>query len=75
METLDRIRVATLQYFIRPVTSFEQFQEQVAGLVETASDYKCHLVVFPEYFTTQLLMLGEYKRPIRQQVLLNGRSL
>ncbi len=68
MEPLDRIRVATLQYFIRPVESFERFQEQVEGLVETASDYRCHLVVFPEYFTTQLLMLGDYKGPIRDQV-------
>jgi predicted amidohydrolase/GNAT superfamily N-acetyltransferase len=68
MEPLDRIRVASLQYFIRPVDSFGRFQEQVAGLVETAADYKCHLVVFPEYFTTQLLMLGDYKRPIREQV-------
>ena len=58
----------SLQYFIRPVSSFEQFQEQVAGLVETAADYKCHLVVFPEYFTTQLLMLQDYRGPIHEQV-------
>ena len=68
MEKFDRIRVATLQYFIRPVESFERFQEQVEGLVQTAADYKCHLVVFPEYFTTQLLMLGNYKGPIQEQV-------
>ena len=68
MEKLDRIRVATLQYFIRPVETFEQFQEQVASLVETAADYKCHLVVFPEYFTTQLLMLQDYRGLIRDQV-------
>src|SRR3954453_2877987 len=68
METLDRIRVASLQYFIRPVSSFEQFQEQVAALVETAADYKCHLIVFPEYFTIQLLTLGDVKRPIKTQV-------
>jgi predicted amidohydrolase len=65
---LDRIRVATLQYFIRPVTTFEQFAEQVSGLVETAADYKCHLIVFPEYFTVQLLTLGNTKRPIKEQV-------
>ncbi len=68
MEKLDRIRVASLQYYIRPVESFEQFQDQVEGLVETAADYKCHMVVFPEYFTTQLLMLGNYKRSISEQV-------
>lgn len=68
MEKLDRIRVATLQYFIRPVSTYEQFIDQVAGLVETAADYKCHLLVFPEYFTVQLLTLGEIKKPIKEQV-------
>lgn len=65
---MDRIRVASLQYFIRPVQTFEQFRDQVEGLVETALDYKCHLVVFPEYFTVQLLTLGDLKRPINQQI-------
>lgn len=68
MEKLDRIRVATLQYFIRPVATYEEFFAQVAGLVETAMDYKCHLLVFPEYFTVQLLTLGDLKRPIKEQV-------
>lgn len=68
MNNLERIRVATLQYFIRPVQSFEQFYEQVAALVETAADYKCHLLVFPEYFTVQLLTLGNIKRPIQEQI-------
>ncbi len=65
---MERLRVASLQYFIRPVTSFEQFAEQVSALVETAADYKCHLVVFPEYFTVQLLTLGNIKKPIAEQV-------
>jgi predicted amidohydrolase len=65
---MERIRVASLQYFIRPVQTFEQFRDQVEGLVETAADYKCHLLVFPEYFTIQLLTLGNLKRPINEQV-------
>lgn len=65
---MDRIRVAALQYFIRPVQSFESFEAQVVGLVETAKDYRCHLVVFPEYFTTQLLTLGDVRRPIPVQM-------
>jgi predicted amidohydrolase len=65
---MDRIRVAALQYFIRPVQSFDQFRDQVEALVETAEDYKCHLMVFPEYFTIQLLTLGNVKRPIHEQV-------
>lgn len=65
---IDRIRVAALQYFIRPVTSWEQFRDQVLGLVETAADYKCHLIVFPEYFTLQLLTLAPTRRPIQDQL-------
>jgi len=65
---LERIRVASLQYFIRPVRSFDQFKEQVAALVGTAADYKCHLMVFPEYFTTQLLTLSNTGRPMPEQI-------
>ena len=65
---MERIRVAALQYFIRPVRSFADFREQVAGLVGIAADYKCQLVVFPEYFTVQLLTLGDIARPMDAQV-------
>jgi predicted amidohydrolase len=65
---LERIRVAALQYFIRPVQTFDQFRDQVEALVETARDYDCHLMVFPEYFTIQLLTLENVKRPIHEQV-------
>ena len=65
---MDRIRAAALQYFIRPVQSFDQFRDQVEALVETAEDYNCHLMVFPEYFTIQLLTLGNVKRPIHEQI-------
>src|SRR5690606_39137356 len=34
----------------------------------TAADYKCELVVFPEYFTVQLLTLGNVRRPISEQI-------
>lgn len=66
--TVDRIRVASLQYLIRPVGTFAQFEEQVSGLVDTARDYNCHLLVFPEYFTLQLLTLNDVRRPITEQV-------
>ena len=64
----DRIRVASLQYYIRPVRTFQDFRDQVISLVEAARDYKVKLLVFPEYFTIQLLTLGNVKRPIRDQV-------
>lgn len=62
------LRVSSLQYFIRPIRSYEEFQDQVVALVETAKDYKSRLLVFPEYFTTQLLTLGDVKRPIADQI-------
>lgn len=63
-----RIRVASLQYFIRPVASFEQFSEQVEALVDTAQDYGCRLLVFPEYFSCQLLTVTGTKLPIAEQI-------
>jgi predicted amidohydrolase len=65
---MERIRVASLQYYIRPVDSFEQFRDQVVSLVQTAADYRVQLIVFPEYFTCQLLTLGDLKRPITEQI-------
>lgn len=62
------VRVASLQYFIRPVASWGEFRDQVASLVETAADYKCQLVVFPEYFTVQLLTLEPVKRATVEQI-------
>jgi predicted amidohydrolase len=62
------VRVAALQYFVRPVTSFSQFSDQVEALAATARDYRCRLLVFPEYFTVQLLTLAGVKRPIDVQI-------
>ena len=42
---MDRIRVAALQYFIRPVQTFAQFRDQVEALVETAGDSVSQAVV------------------------------
>ena len=63
----ERLRVGALQYFIRPVESFNQFADQTASLVATAKDYGVQLLVFPEYFTVQLLTLGDLRRGIEEQ--------
>jgi predicted amidohydrolase len=65
---MSHFRVATLQYFLRPVATFDDFEDQVNALIETAADYHARLVVFPEYFSVQLLTLGDVKRPIADQV-------
>lgn len=35
---MDRIRVASLQYFIRPVADFAAFRAQVEGLVGSVAE-------------------------------------
>ncbi|CAE7200838.1 yhcX [Symbiodinium necroappetens] len=65
---LNRARIAALQYFVRPIRDFSEFRDQVAGLVHTAADYDCDLLVFPEYFTVQLLTLGDIRRPMDEQI-------
>lgn len=65
---MNRIRVATLQYFVRPIRDFSEFRDQVKSLVRTAADYECRLVVFPEFFTVQLLTLGDINRPMVDQI-------
>lgn len=65
---MERVRIASAQYYFRPIRKFNEFQEQVDSLVETAADYKCRLIVFPEYFSAQLLTLGDVKRPVAEQI-------
>ncbi len=66
--TPNRVRVATIQYYIRPVDSWDDFAKQASAIVATAADYKCRLAVFPEYFPIQLLTLDDITRPVHEQV-------
>lgn len=50
-----RIRIAAMQYLLRPINRFEDFATQVEFFVRSARDYRSHFVLFPEYFTMQLL--------------------
>ncbi|MCG6118765.1 MAG: carbon-nitrogen hydrolase family protein [Aquimonas sp.] len=53
----DRVRVATVQYQQRRISSFEEFATQVEYFVDIAADYRSDFVVFPELFTLQLLSI------------------
>jgi predicted amidohydrolase/ribosomal protein S18 acetylase RimI-like enzyme len=53
----ERVRVATVQYQQRRISSFEEFVECVEYFVDTCSDYGSDFVVFPEFFSLQLLSL------------------
>jgi predicted amidohydrolase/GNAT superfamily N-acetyltransferase len=57
----DTVRVATVQYQQRKVTSFEQFLEYVEYFVDVVADYRADFVVFPELFSLQLLSIEDQK--------------
>jgi predicted amidohydrolase/ribosomal protein S18 acetylase RimI-like enzyme len=50
-----RIRIAAMQYLLRPIQGFDQFATQVEFFVRSAREYDSHFVLFPEYFSMQLL--------------------
>jgi len=50
-----KMRVSCVQYQVRSVETFDDFAAQVEYFVETAADYRSDLVVFPEFFSVQLL--------------------
>jgi hypothetical protein len=52
-----QIRVAAVQYEMRPITSFEQFAQQCEFFIDTASEYRADFLLFPEMLTNQLQVL------------------
>jgi len=57
----ETVRVATVQFQLRKVSSFEEFMSNVEFFVDVVSDYRADFVVFPELFTLQLLALESRK--------------
>lgn len=53
----DVVRLATVQYQQRPITSFEEFATHVEYFVDIAANYEADFVVFPELITLQLLSI------------------
>lgn len=60
-----RVRIAALQYLLRPISNFDDFSTQVEFFVRSAKEYKSNFVVFPEYFTMQLLSYLREPAPAR----------
>ncbi|MFO1261270.1 MAG: GNAT family N-acetyltransferase [Sphingomonadaceae bacterium] len=58
------VRVATVQWQMRKISSIDEFEEQVEYWVDVAADYRADFVVFPELFTLELLSIeGEKLAP------------
>jgi predicted amidohydrolase len=57
------VRVAAVQYQMRPIKSFDEFAQQCEFFVDTAGDYRIDFLLFPELLTNQLLALVPSARP------------
>ncbi|WP_079509121.1 carbon-nitrogen hydrolase family protein [Mesobacillus jeotgali] len=53
-----KMRVSAVQYHLHTIRSFEEFAGQCEHYVKTAQEYGSEFVLFPEFFTTQLLSIG-----------------
>ena len=60
-----RVRIAAMQYLLRPIASFSDFATQAQFFVRSARDYGSHFVLFPEYFSMQLLSYLREPAPAR----------
>lgn len=57
------VRVSAIQYQMRAIKNFEEFEKHCEFFVDTASDYRSDFVVFPEMLTLQLLSFLPSKTP------------
>lgn len=57
----DSVRIATVQFQMRRIAAYEEFEQQVEFFVDVAADYKADFVTFPELFTLELLSLEKKK--------------
>ena len=62
---ISRVRIAAFQYLLRPIRCFEDFATQVEFFVRSAQEYQCQFVLFPEYFSMQLLSYLREPAPAR----------
>jgi predicted amidohydrolase len=53
-----KLRVSAVQYHLHTIRSFEEFAKQVEHYVRAAQEFATDFILFPEFFTTQLLSIG-----------------
>lgn len=54
-----KLRVSVVQYHLHSIQSFEDFASQCEHYIKTAEEFGAEFVLFPEFFTTQLLSIGD----------------
>ncbi len=53
-----KLRVSAVQYHLHTIHSFEEFAKQCEHYIKTAQEFGSEFILFPEFFTTQLLSIG-----------------
>ncbi|OLO42730.1 acyltransferase [Alkalihalophilus pseudofirmus] len=53
-----KLRVSAVQYQLQTIKSFEEFAKQSEHYLKAAAEFDAEFVLFPEFFTTQLLSIG-----------------
>lgn len=72
------VRIAVIQYQMRQLASFEDFERQTQYFVDVAADKRSDFAVFPELLTTQLLSMTPESDPgkaVRQLATYTPRYL
>src|SRR5690606_23919564 len=57
----DNVRICTINFEQRKISSLEEFQSIAEYFIGVASDYNCDFVVFPEFVTMSLLSIRNEK--------------
>lgn len=53
-----KMRVSSIQYHLHTIQSFDEFAKQVEHYIKAAQEFDADFILFPEFFTTQLLSIG-----------------
>ncbi|MDR7079708.1 putative amidohydrolase [Neobacillus niacini] len=56
-----QMRVSAVQYYLHTISSFKEFADQVEHYIKTAEEFGSDFIIFPEFFTTQLMSIGNDK--------------
>jgi predicted amidohydrolase len=56
---MKKFRVSAVQYHLHTIRSFDEFAKQSEHYIKTAQEFEADFVLFPEFFTTQLLSIGD----------------
>lgn len=59
------VRVAAVQYEMRPLLDYDEFASNCDYFVDVASNYRCDFALFPEMLTLQMLSFLPSKRPAK----------